>query len=832
MQHQDNDDSSIQRSQTQPNQPSLPNQSSHEAPQLLSTPRKSGTPRSTTNVTAHRSEILDQMKDEMVRCDVWSEGFDLYLPAVGIVDEDIDAAVEELKQKHCLRHVDNGDQNLQFTDFDPSNIDTTSEKRRYKPLIRICEVLGELQLRNRREASCELIQEPNSPGSAETDGANFIVDAYLKLQKSTMPQLNTSSTKKPIADMAVPSEYKTRGRDFLDNRKKILGATTFCMNDDPRRMHIYGITIEDSEMTVWYFSRSHSAKSPAFDFTKDPRRYIRVMLSFLFATEEELGYDPTVQRRLDLVSGKQTLCCVYKVEDNASDKRERYFKTQGAIFEHRSLCATGRATRVWKVVEVRSFDELEPLSRSILVLKDVWLDSQSKTECQNLDAIFQELERLAGLLQGDEELDIFNGFDEELANALKKCLKEQSWGRYFLSKVCDWQGSESKKVPHRAQPDSTLFDPPTSTPTPSSNPYSDRTRSTTTRATDLVPVTQNQPLRHYCPKRQYRVVFKEVCEALHDVRQLKDVVTALLDSVFALQLMFLAGWVHRDISSGNIYAYRIDGAQVRGILADLEYAKHFDSEGAKGSSDPKTGTAFFMAVEIQKQILFYNPRTTRSKPPRRGDMPRFDLQTPIGVIHNFEHDMESIFWLFLWTLLVRFPSARSVGQPKEFAHALSAIFQDTSQCPPERERIFTLDGALDTLLQHWLDPELRPISAPLVKLCEALLIAYHERKFNFGDMASYAQLYPYLLDALESGRVVAEAKKSEPLPAGANLPAQVIKRKHPNAHVGVGDDDNDNLSSKAARVERSTDAASSRTLHHQNPEVEENEESGQSVKTQ
>ncbi|KIO29771.1 hypothetical protein M407DRAFT_21192 [Tulasnella calospora MUT 4182] len=86
MQHQDNDDSSIQRSQTPPNQPSLPNQPSHEAPQLRSTPHKSGTPRSTTNLTAHRSEILNQMKDEMVRCDAWSEGFDLYLPAVGVAD--------------------------------------------------------------------------------------------------------------------------------------------------------------------------------------------------------------------------------------------------------------------------------------------------------------------------------------------------------------------------------------------------------------------------------------------------------------------------------------------------------------------------------------------------------------------------------------------------------------------------------------------------------------------------------------------------------------------------------------------------------------------------
>ncbi|KIO21041.1 hypothetical protein M407DRAFT_29307 [Tulasnella calospora MUT 4182] len=440
-----------------------------------------------------------------------------------------------------------------------------------------------------------------------------------------------------------------------------------------------------------------------------------------------------------------------------------------------SLCATGRATRVWRVVEVGSFNELEPLNSSILVLKDVWLDSQSKTECQNLDAIFQELQKLADLLdKGDEKSDIFDGVDEKSKKALKECLKGRSWKRYFLSKVCDWQGSESKKVPPAAQPDSTLFDPPTSTPTPSSNPYSDRSRSTTTRATDLVPVAQNRPLHDYCPKRQYRVLFKEVCEALHDVQRLEDVATALLDSVFALQLMFLAGWVHRDISSGNIYAYRSQengtyGTQVRGILADLEYAKHFDPDGAKGSSDPKTGTAFFMAIEIQRQVLIYdpNPLTAWSMPELDGDVPQSNLQTPTGVIHNFEHDMESIFWLFLWTLLLRFPSKRSAEQKKEFAGALSAIFQDTTLCPPEREHIFTRSGALNTLLKRWLNPELQPISGPLVKLQIALVVGYRTRQFNFGNMASYAELYPYLLRALESGRIVAEAKKSEPLTASS-----------------------------------------------------------------
>ncbi|KIO32631.1 hypothetical protein M407DRAFT_18394 [Tulasnella calospora MUT 4182] len=743
MQPQARGDSSIQRPQTPPYRSSPSARPPHEAPQPLSTPRRSGTPRSTTNVTAHRSEVLNQMKDEVVCCDTWSD-FHHYLPATGIAKKDMVAAVKALKRNRHLVRL--GDQNLQFTAFPtkPSLIGAPNEKSRYKALIKICEVLGKLQLQNGRTASCKLIQKPNSLSSGETPGANFIPDAYLELEESTMPPHDTSSTKKPIADMAVPSEYKTLERDVLDNRKKLLGGATYCMNDDARRMHIYGITIEDSNMTVWYFSRSHSAKSPAFDFTKYPRRYIRVMLSFLFATKRELGYDPTIQRRLDSGPAGKTLCYVYKV----GDRGKRYFKTQGAIFEHRSLCATGRATRVWKVVEVRSFNDLRPLNSSTLVLKDVWLDSQSKTECQNLDAIFEKLEELAKLLdEGDGNSDIFNGLDKKSEADLKECLKERSWGQYFLTKVCDWQGFESKSVSPTAKPDSTLFNPPTPAPTRSSYPYSDQSRSTAAHATDLVEVAQNRPLRDYCPKRQYRVVFKEVCEALHHVQRLEDVVIALRDSVFALKLMFLAGWVHRDISSGNIYACRsqengTDGAQVRGILADLEYAKQFDPEGARGSSDRKTGTAFFMAIEIQSQYLIY--RETSGLPSPDEDETRSDPETSTGVIHNFEHDMESIFWLFLWILLVRFPPKRTAEQKSKFAGAVSTIFQDTSKCSMERLHLFTDKNLLHQFLNLWLNPDLAPIIGPLLRLRKALTSGYDGRKLNFGDRASYAQLYLYL----------------------------------------------------------------------------------------
>lgn len=62
--------------------------------------------------------------------------------------------------------------------------------------------------------------------------------------------------------------------------------------------------------------------------------------------------------------------------------------------------------------------------------------------------------------------------------------------------------------------------------------------------------------------------------------------------------MFLAGWVHRDISSGNVLCFDFGGKiGKRGKLADLEYAKKFEPN-SMGSSDPKTVRICYLCSKI------------------------------------------------------------------------------------------------------------------------------------------------------------------------------------------------------------------------------------------
>ncbi|OCB90762.1 hypothetical protein A7U60_g2006 [Sanghuangporus baumii] len=68
-----------------------------------------------------------------------------------------------------------------------------------------------------------------------------------------------------------------------------------------------------------------------------------------------------------------------------------------------------------------------------------------------------------------------------------------------------------------------------------------------------------------------------------------DAFTVLGDSTKALKFIHGAGWVHRDLSVGNLYLY-----EGRGLIGDLEYAmqKNYDVE-----HELLTGTPHFMAVE-------------------------------------------------------------------------------------------------------------------------------------------------------------------------------------------------------------------------------------------
>jgi len=90
----------------------------------------------------------------------------------------------------------------------------------------------------------------------------------------------------------------------------------------------------------------------------------------MFASKEEMGYDPLITRCED---GKSY---IYQIGENAE---ARFFKTLGLIAEYLSLCITGRNTRVWKVMEYDLISQ-QFIGKCPMALKDLWLDEGAPTE--------------------------------------------------------------------------------------------------------------------------------------------------------------------------------------------------------------------------------------------------------------------------------------------------------------------------------------------------------------------------------------------------------------------------------------------------------------------
>ena len=204
----------------------------------------------------------------------------------------------------------------------------------------------------------------------------------------------------------------------------------------------------------------------------------------------------------------------------------------------------------------------------------------------------------------------------------------------------------------------------------------------------------------------------------------------------ALVLLFLAGWVHRDISTGNIIVVE-SGGSLRGLLSDLEYAK---ATGTQGSSpDPKTvcfdvkyrffltfdqGTPYFMPLEIHRGKKFTSGPNARvwtleelkndihSHLSQRPKLPKAILR------YTSNHDQESLMWVALWIVygLVDWDQAKKIR---------TEIFKNTHSPSMKREEFFregdSLDGGEFFEAFH---PELRPGYPQYFHLLQRQLYAF------------------------------------------------------------------------------------------------------------
>ncbi|KAF8229136.1 hypothetical protein L208DRAFT_1288080, partial [Tricholoma matsutake] len=77
------------------------------------------------------------------------------------------------------------------------------------------------------------------------------------------------------------------------NQMKLIWGMHHVMRTDPHCRFVFGSSIENSEMHLWFFHHSHGMVTHAFNFIMEHDKIIQLVLFLSYANSEELGYDKT-----------------------------------------------------------------------------------------------------------------------------------------------------------------------------------------------------------------------------------------------------------------------------------------------------------------------------------------------------------------------------------------------------------------------------------------------------------------------------------------------------------------------------------------------------------
>lgn len=116
------------------------------------------------------------------------------------------------------------------------------------------------------------------------------------------------------------------------------------------RHFVPGFTICGSRMRVWMFDRLGGIASEQFDVNEDGPRLVSTILGFLWMSEEELGFDPTI-----MTAGDQRFI---EIERNGSTERLIIDEVM-----RRARCIAGRATTCW-----RAHREEDPRTQFVMAI--------------------------------------------------------------------------------------------------------------------------------------------------------------------------------------------------------------------------------------------------------------------------------------------------------------------------------------------------------------------------------------------------------------------------------------------------------------------------------
>ncbi|OSD06923.1 hypothetical protein PYCCODRAFT_1431118 [Trametes coccinea BRFM310] len=542
-------------------------------------------------------------------------------------------------------------------------------------------------------------------------------------------------------DIGFVGEFKKEDtkKDMHDDAQKVLWGLNTIMREDPRRRFAYGFTIENTTTRFWFCDRSQIISTQPFSFFEQPHFLVSFFLSALYADETAQGWDPTIVRvrvaQPVRMGAKPKFKYQYDITVHSVDKNGRI---KNVVYRTESLLSQvaadelGRGSRVWTARRIatgtvrKSPKETAPL----VVIKDYWVEPDRKREG---DIVNQLRQRASEEIEADEEKeaflehipsivhhgDVLISGSHDQTRSFRDIFKKDREGKIVTFDLI--AGIRSSRLP------------------------TDEGTSTYLTPSSFV----DPPLKHGISlldiKTHYRIVFKDYGEPLHKATLCLGAQRAVLEAMECLALLHSLGWVHRDISAGNILLVHDGPDEVRGLLADFEYATEYGAE--ESSHTTRTGTEYFMSIEVDDHEYLFMPKgpsTAKFTPKsdagqqklRFGGLLKMkkdnvqpltqDPPPPLPFRYHPLNDWESIWWVAVYMVVNR------VVEPCDDSN----LERLDTQREIARQLFYTGSGrkhffrpnfsALDNKLKSALDPRMQKIMTHLNGIRFDLHHAYTE----------------------------------------------------------------------------------------------------------
>ncbi|KAF9804677.1 hypothetical protein IEO21_09291 [Rhodonia placenta] len=472
-------------------------------------------------------------------------------------------------------------------------------------LVKVTECIVSASGGKEEDQLLELVQHPDEKPVAYTRTPETKPDGCFALK-------NRPLTCPRWQDIALCAGYKKEDQsdDRNDHVSKVLWSMHQCMRQDARHRFVYGMTIENETMRLWFSSRADTLMSQEINWRTDHETVVHFLLAMLYAEEAEVGWDPTIKYIVQdgkfvpgLDGAPQMEICVQDEGGNPAV----WYRTHRILADHGVHGVPGRGTRVWQAYELTEGNGEK--RDNPVALKDSWIDHARPKEGQTMEEIHASVKE-----SNSEDYELFEKFLLTVLHHGTVSVKiggrwevdhTRDLMRRGLDPLSDYGGFKFQESPESGISSKNLKG------TESSFPLNAGTGHHLSRASQQRPSTPAPRLNH--PRVHYRIVFKEVCVCIYDLTSLEDIFHALIDALIALAIMHGAGWVHRDISPGNVLAERLPDGTIVGKVTDFEYATRFG--GTEGCVVIiAVCVQDFMAVEVEAmryRFFFGEPQHAR-----------------------------------------------------------------------------------------------------------------------------------------------------------------------------------------------------------------------------